>query len=282
MSETILGAPAEPAATGNTAADAGGGQSAAGAASAPWFADFKNPDVKTWAEKLNLPNAEMAAQKAYNLEKLLGADKAGRGVVLPKEGDAKAQEEFYSKLGKPAKVEDYKIEMPDGSDTEQLKAALPLFHKHNLTQSQASGLAKEWTEMQMAKQQAEVEKAQQQATLDHETLKKEWGAEYNTRVQMANAAMRAAGITPEEGLKLEMALGVGRAAKIMSELGKSHMEAPVHRSDDAATKFGITPEEARGKITALKGDKAWTQRYIDGDTSAREEFNRLHQIAYST
>lgn len=277
MADTILGQQTEPSAPATPAPEA---QTPAEGAQKAWFADFKNPEVRDWVSKVNLPNAEMAAQKAYSLEKLLGADKAGRAIVLPKDGDEKAQAEFFTKLGRPEKAEDYKIEMPEGSDLEQMKAALPLLHKHNLTQAQASGLVREWTEMQLASQKAAVEKMEQQAVLDREQLKKEWGSEFNTRVQMANAAMRAAGLDAEDGMRLEAALGVAKAAKMMAALGKAHMEAPVHRSDDNPTNFGTTPEEAKARITSLKNDKAWTKKYLDGDTSAREEFARLHQIAY--
>jgi hypothetical protein len=44
--------------------------------------------------------------------------------------------------------------------------------------------------------------------------------------------------------------------------------------------FGVTAADAKAKIAALQKDTGWTAKYLNGDVSARQEFDRLHKIAY--
>lgn len=217
-----------------------------------------------------------------NLEKLLGADKAGRALVPPKD-DAPAEEwgAFYTKLGRPEKADGYKLPVPDGDSGAFAKTAASWFHDAGLTAKQAETLAAKWNQHvggTMHAQQAEFE---QKSAVDLQDLQREWGDQFEAQSELARRAIREAGLSKEEGQAIERALGLGKAAKVFAFLGKQFAEAPVKGGEGASSsRFGATPEDARARIASLKGDQEWTARYLKGDSDARAEFERLHRIAY--
>ena len=59
------------------------------------------------------PDALLSSYK--NLEKVWGADKAGRALMLPKDAnDTAALDAIYDKLGRPADPSGYEITLPEG------------------------------------------------------------------------------------------------------------------------------------------------------------------------
>ena len=80
-----------------------------------------------------------------NLEKLMGADRAGNTVILPKP-DATPEEfgKFYDRLGRPSDAAGYKLQVPQGGDPEFAKIAGNWFHESGLTAKQGEELAGRW------------------------------------------------------------------------------------------------------------------------------------------
>lgn len=224
---------------------------------------------------------EDAITSYANLEKLLGADKAGRGVVLPKD-DAGADEwgQFWNRLGRPEAADQYNIPLPDGDDGGFAKQAATWFHEAGLTQRQAEGLAGKWNEFATGMQRQQEEAFAQQAQIDVQDLQREWGQGFDQQAELARRAIREAGLSPEEGQAIERALGVKKAAQVFSKLGQQYAEAPVKGTESGRGSFATTPEQAMARIGALKADIGWTQKYLNGDTDARAEFERLHKIAF--
>jgi len=217
-----------------------------------------------------------------NLEKLLGADKAGRAIVPPKD-DATPEEfsAFYNKLGRPETAEGYKLPVPEGDTGEFAKTAANWFHEAGVNSKQAEALAGKWNEHMSSVNQQNEETLAQNAEIDIQDLKKAWGKDFEGNSELAKRAMRESGLTAEDGMSIERALGVKKAAEVFAKLGKQYAEAPMKGGDsDGAGKFGFTQADALTKISALKGDPGWASKYITGDVNARQEFDRLHKIAY--
>ncbi len=263
--------------TGNPTADAGAGA----AGPADWTAALPESargfvQTKGWKQPADLLGSYQ------NLEKLLGADKAGRGVVLPKE-DAASEDwaAFYNRLGRPETADGYKLPVPDGDAGTFAKDAAQWFHEAGLTAKQAEALAGKWSEYTGKMTQDSDAAYEQQAALDVTDLKKSWGKEYDAQTELARRAIRESGLSQDEAQAIERALGLGKAVRVFAALGKQFAEAPMKGGEGAGRgSFGQTPEAARARISSLKADKAWTQRYLSGDADARSEFERLHRIAY--
>jgi hypothetical protein len=118
-------------------------------------------------------------------------------IPLPKP-DAKPEvwHEIYRRLGKPDRVEDYKItrpegvEEPQGFEAELEKNFLQFAHQKNLTQAQVQEIFN-WQHQQSAllnDQRGKITKD----FLDRSKseLKKEWGPEFDENIANANAAIK--------------------------------------------------------------------------------------------
>lgn len=249
---------------------------AAPAAEKPWFDTFQDGDLKTWVGKVGLKNPEAAAQKAWHLERLLGADKAGRAVVIPKDGDEKGMAEFFEKAGRPKTPDEYGIKAPEGADDSFLKEALPVLHGLGLTTKQAQGLAEWWN----GKAEGSVQNARETAAAGRAELQREWGPQFEERAGFANRAIAHAGVTNEEAAAIEGALGVARAVKIFEKMGRLLLEAPSPSTLQANQQFRMSPEEAVAQIAALRKDPDFARRYTGGDADALDKMGRLFKIAY--
>lgn len=269
-----------PAGTAASAA-AAAAPPAGGTAPPDWTANFDDTtrgmiQTKGWKTPAD------AIGSYVNLEKLMGADKAGRGVVLPKD-DAPAEEwaAFHNRLGRPETVDGYKLPVPDGDAGEFAKTAASWFHEAGLTTKQAEALATKWNEHIGGSVQAQEAQHAQQSAIDMQDLQKEWGQKFDENSELARRARRESGLSDAEGLAVERALGLKKAAQVFATLGKQFAEAPMKGGEgQGRSNFGATPEEAKTRISALKADAGWTAKYLSGDTDARSEFERLHRIAF--
>lgn len=281
----LAGNPAPAAAAGDPAAPppaaAPQGAPPAAGGSGEWFDGFPD-DVRGVIQNKGWKSPADAIGSYMNLEKLLGADKAGRGLVMPKD-DAPAEEwsAFWGRLGRPETPDGYQLPVPEGDPGEFAKTAATWFHDVGIPAKQAQALTEKWNEYQQAVGQQMEAEWQQRSALDVQELQKSWGQQFDAQVELGRRAIREAGLSAEQAVAIERALGVKAAAEAFAKLGRAYAEAPMKGGDGAGPgSFGATPEDAKARIAALKGDAAWAARYLNGDADARAEFERLHQIAF--
>lgn len=252
-----------------------------------WFNDFKDPEVKTWLTNYKgaYPNAEAVAQKAFHLERFVGADKAGRGIILPKDG-AKPEEfmPIFRKLGAP--------ETPDGYKVDEKLAKEPVMvkfreHAHKIGMPAAHFDATMQFFTDFAKSQATTSDAalDAQAERDMEELRNEWpGEKYDENIEAGRRAART--FLPHKDAeelkqtlhKLEGALGTKAMMKMWAAIGAGLSEE-AFIDGDGAPSGGMTPEGARLRIAELKKDADWVKRYQAGGLEEKAEFEKLHKIA---
>jgi hypothetical protein len=273
---------ATPAASALAAAPA-----AAPAAPAPapaWYDGFQNAEAKAWAQATGLPDAERAVEKAWNLEKLLGADRAGRTIVLPTDpADAKAWESIYTKLGRPETADGYKITAPEGSDPTFAKSASEWFHKRGLAPSQAQGLAEDWGKF-VAEQQTAAAAAEQTALrAEHEALAAEWGTgpAADAQREMAKRAALKLGLDEAAITALEKVAGFSKTLKALAKVGQMTGETEAVGMGEGAQTFGMTPGAAKAQKARLMADKEWSKKYLNGDHQARAEMAKIDEVIAS-
>lgn len=217
-----------------------------------------------------------------NLEKLIGHDRAGRTVVLPKD-DASADElnAFYGKLGRPATPDDYRIAAPTGGDADFAKAAAAKFHELGLTSKQAAALV-EWNNTQgEGLKAADLAAAQARFADDDRALKGDWGNAYTQNLNQAQAAVRGLGISAEQIDQLSSSLGHKATMELFQKIG-SRMGEAEFVSGGKNEKFGqaLTPGQAKAEISALRVDKDFTAKLLNRDAEAQAKWTRLHQFAF--
>lgn len=276
-----------------TPADGGQGAAAAPAAAAPAAAPAAATPEVAWLPGADEVTVGYLKNKGWtdpgqvldgykNLEKLLGADRAGRTVVLPKE-DASPDDlnAFYSKLGRPATADDYKIGVPDGGDAEYAKAAAAKFHELGLSAKQAAALV-EWNNSQVANLKTSTETAAQTRFADEDrALKSEWGNAFTQNLNQAQAAARGLGIEAAQIDALSSALGHKATMELFQKIGSRMSEADFV-SGSKTEKFGnaMTPGQAKAEIQTLRADKEFVAKYAGGDAEAKARMARLHAFAF--
>ncbi len=280
-SELLSGAPPAggetPPAGGTPPAPPAGGTPPA---AIPWLTGADEVTVgyvqnKGWSEP------KQVLDSYRNLEKLMGADKAGNAVILPKP-DATPEEQaaFFNRLGRPADASGYKLDAIKGSDPEFSKQAASWFHELGLTQKQGEALATKWNEHVGGLTTASQAAQQAAFAADDAALKTSWGQAFAQNVAQAQVGMRAIG-GPEMVDKLSAAMGHKATMEFLQSIG-SRMGEATFENGQTATKFGdaLTPGEAKAKIAELRADKAFVARYIGKDAGAVAEMKRLHEYAF--
>lgn len=277
------------AAGAGAAAAAGGAAGGAGAAAAgaEWFSGIADEGTRTWVQAKGWKDPSALAESAFNLEKLIGHEKAGRTIVIPG-ADAKPEEvaAFRSKMGVPANAADYKLPVPEGGSAEFAGEASKWFHEAGVPPAQAQQLTEKWNAF-AAKTAADanaaaITKADQEFT----KVVGAWGAEADANLEAGKRAasqfIPAANPQERQALmsKIELAVGTETMLKMFAAIGKGLGEHKMAGADAGSGSFGMSQQQAQQRITELKGDKAWTAAYIAGGAAQKAEFQRLFEIGY--
>jgi hypothetical protein len=202
----------------------------------------------------------MLAKAGRSLEQLLGADKAGRAVVLPKdENDTEGWKTFRSKLGVPESADGYKLPLPEGDDGGFAKTAAGWFHEANIPQGSAEKIAAKWngfiTEQIKAAEVAEQQKSEKQLN----DLRVEWAHEFDTKSEMARRGFREvgklSGLDESDLTKIESSLGTAKMLKMFAQIGQYTAEGGF-KGGDGGGGFGLNPSKAQDQINAFIADRA--------------------------
>lgn len=289
-----INAPAAPAAEAAPQAQQSdaGAQALANAASAAapqqqsngeWYSGIQNETTRTWAQAKGWKDPLAAVESAYNLEKLIGFDKAGRTVVIPGDDATPEQRAAYnSRIGVPENAEGYKLPVPEGMDDAFSKQAANWFHKHGIPAKAGEGIVSEYNSY-VAAQQAQQEQARTvQSEQDLDQMRGEWGQAFNERIEISRRGLTEflpAG-TPEERTemmdKLESAMGTKNFLKFAHSLGAGLGEHKLHQGSNSGL---MTPAQASQKIAELKSNKEWTSAYLGGDKVKAKELQDLISMA---
>lgn len=248
-------------------------------AAADWTSGL-NEDLKGYVQNKGFKDPGMVVDSYRNFEKLMGAPK-DRLLKLPeKMDDAEGWKAVYDKLGRPAVPSEYKLEVPKGEEATYNKWK-ETFHELGLNQKQVDKLMGQFNSN--AKESAEQIAKQYESKIELDTayLKKEWGQAYEKHVAQAKAAAREFEMDGETINKLESAMGFAKVMQLMQKIG-SKLGSDTFVSGDKTSGFGgvMTPEMAKNRINALKTDADFVRRYSRGDVAAKDEFDKLHRMAY--
>lgn len=228
--------------------------------------------------------------KGYrNLETMIGAERAGRTVVLPAGDDPAEWSAVFDKLGRPALPADYGLPVPQGADPAFAQAAATKMHELGLPKKQAQALATWWNEQVAAMEQKHngAELAASQA--EQAALEKDWGPAtspaHMVQRELARRAMvelgQKAGLDQQ---KIEAALDAGQKTlgftgllKMLAIAGKQYAE---HGGEGMGGQggFGMTPEAARARRTQLLADKGWRDKAMQANSAEWAEMQRLDKI----
>lgn len=264
--------------TGAQGTASGGAGVTTGAAATDWTTGL-NDEFKGYVQTKGFKDPSMVLDSYRNLEKLLGTDKA-QLLRLPQKEDAPEWNEVWSKLGKPAAANEYKVGDDKGDKAFQ-DWAQKTFFELNIPKKQAEALATKFNEYQKSGIDAQTQNQQMQIQQQDLELKKEWGKAYEQNIAVGKKAVQAFGLDGEMIDKLESAMGYAGVMKFMQQLGsKVGDDSFVSGQGQNGFRGAMSPAQAQSKIQALKGDTDFIRRYTSGDAIARDEMEKLHQFAY--
>lgn len=278
-SAALAAAPAAPAAPTSQQAAAPAAP-AAPAEPASWLNGVDEVSLG-YAQNKGWDNPAKAIDSYRNLEKLLGADRAGNTIVLPKpDADPKEWGALYDRMGRPADAKGYNVEMPSFGDKALHEATLGKFHELGLTKAQGESLMN-WYNSELANglQASEAQKAQDFQMQD-QALKSEWGAAYTQNLAAAQQGARALGLDADTIDKLSDSLGHQRAMNLFAKIGSGLKEDGMATGDNQGFGSAMTPGQAKAEIQTLMQDKNFVARYMSKDAQALAKMDALHKYAY--
>lgn len=219
--------------------------------------------------------------KGYaNLERLLGADRAGRTITIPKdEADADGWKSVWAKLGAPETPEGYELPVPQGQSDVFAKQAAAWFHEAGVPKGQAAKLAGKWNEYVAAQMQAEQQAEQEALAAEHQALAKEWG-QGPAAEQQREIARRAAvklGLDEQAVGALEKTVGFSKVMKAFAKIGELMGE---HKAVglDAGGAFSLTPAAAMARKQQLMADREWGAKAMNPNSREWAELQQLNEI----
>ncbi len=236
----------------------------------PWYGELAEdtaPELKAWIDNKAFADPITALQSGFNTEKLIGLEKAGRTVVMPKdENDTEGLAAFRTKLGVPDSPDGYELPVPEGQSEEFSKVASTWFHEAGVPKAAAASIAEKWNthinELVTAQQDEAKLKAEQQLN----ALKTEWGDAFGKNSEFGRRGFQAygskAGLDENDLKAVESTIGTAKMLKLFHSLGESMSESDFTEGDHKT--FSMAPDEAQAKL-----DEARKKR-IAGDITEKE------------
>lgn len=217
-----------------------------------------------------------------NFEKLHGVPQE-RIIKIPTEQTPEAMNDIYTKLGRPAKPEDYGITTEDEKEKAVLDGLSSKCHELGLNTDQARGVT-EYLQGEVKTGESDLADQQKvKVQQDTEQLQKDWGAKFDENKAQAQAAAKEFDITDEMLAGLEGALGFKAAMTFLQQVGSKLGEAAFHDGGDGG-EGNKTPAQALAEIKELRMDAGFMGKYMDatqiGHKEAEEKMSNLYKFAY--
>jgi hypothetical protein len=256
-----------------------GGAGQGNAPDAPWYG---NAELEGYIGNKGWENAGQVVEGYQNLEKILG-DKAN-ALLVPKEGDEQAWNDFYTRLGRPANASEYKLAEAEGIEAEAAEWFKDTVHKLGLSQEQAAQLFDSWNTYAQSSVTEVQEKQDAQSAKDLTELKKSWGNEFEANVRAGQRAASRFGFTEDEMNGMESAIGTKAMLERFAQIGRAMGEDNFESGGEGRSSFGLTPQVAQQQIQDLQMDGDFQKAYLDpanpGHKAAKEKYTRLFAAAY--
>jgi hypothetical protein len=219
------------------------------------------PSLKRYGSVQDLARAYTEA------ETLIGR----KGIIPPGENDPpEVHRKFREALGVPEKPEGYALKppagVPEGTFTPESAAMFQSWaHKHGLTPKQAQGLLEDYlgstAQGLAANEQARAAKVEEAVT----TLRGEWGAAYDAKVERANRALKQFGgddlvaALAETGLANDPRM-IRAWAAIGEKMGEDN---PAGLGTGRSAGGVLTPAEATAELRRImgKGAPIWDRKH---------------------
>ena len=219
----------------------------------------------------NFNNMEDFVKSYLHAQKLVGADK----IPVPnKHATEEDWNEVFKRLGAPSDPNDYKYDFKDQEmDQGKIQEFNKTAHRLGLLPKQAQGLIKFYNEMNI-NNEASQEEAAAQAQMNVEAeLKKEFGPQYNKRLDQAKRlAVNSLGEDFLENTYLKDGSRLGdnlNVIKAFSDLADKLSEDPIIQGDGTSYMTAKDIEKEINELTQ-EGSAYWDKNHINHQKAVDE------------
>ena len=225
----------------------------------------------------NINDVESLAKTAVHQQKMIG-----NRIPLPKNDEEKA--ELYSKLGRPDEPKNYEVDVPQDYKEyfreESMNEFRNVAHKIGLNNEQVKALM----DFQIAEINHEVENRGSQINVQREeveqTLKQEWGFDYDKNIRAAHRALQVYGDNDVLELMNTEAGNHPALIRMFANLGSEVTEDMAKNTLN--NRLAVSPLAARQEIQQVMNDpnhpyfNATHREHLE----AVEKMRQLHEKAF--
>jgi len=229
------------------------------------------PSLQTFSTVDNL------AKSYVNAVKKIGGN-PDHLVQIPQEGESR--DNFYNKIGRPETPEGYDF----GEDGGKLDFYRNATHQLGLTQDQAANMLQLYAAVEEEQTKASDKQNADFAVESQINLKREWGTNYDSNIDMAQRAF--AQFASPEFSKLMDETGLGNHPELLKAFSKV---GQMLGDDQLIVGSGIggqskSPAQAKEEIESLYQDKEFSKSYLDktdvNHKAASSKMDKLFRTAY--
>ena len=228
------------------------------------------PSLQTFTSVDNL------AKSYVNAVKKIGGN-PDHLVQLPQE--CESRDNFYNKIGRPETPEGYDF----GEDGGKLDFYRNATHQLGLTQDQAANMLRLYATVEEQNQKAAQQQNADFAVDSQINLKREWGTNYDSKIDYAQRAF--AQFSSKEFSQLMDETGLGNHPELLkafSKIGESMGDDQLVVGTGRAG--AISPQQAKEEIESLYRDKEFSKSYLDktdpNHGAASTKMDGLFRTAY--
>lgn len=277
---------------GVVVADPAGGETPPGGVLPEWAPELKDPDLSNWIAKRGerWAGIEDMVRSHKDLESLRGVPETQLIKLAPTE-DKEAWHGpggIYSKLGRPDNPSQYNL--PKIEETGDVFDITSPFREAAFEEGLSGGAVERIGAKVFGKmfefQEAYNTETQRSMSEGMETLRREWGQEFDSNHSIAKKGAEALGFdtNSEEGLNtlgvIEREIGTRAFMHHMLQIGQrlGEHQAGEHGGGQAGPTF-MTPDAAQAEITRLKADTEFVKAYLNGSEEHTKRMNQLFEFA---
>jgi hypothetical protein len=217
-----------------------------------------------------------------NAQRLIGADK----IPLPKNPTEDDLSNIYSKLGRPDEPSGYAIQADGQILTEgDVNTYTDIAHKLGLSKAQANGILDYYRSSIQQTTEAMSKDSEQQRQQIEQSLKAEWGADYDAKVTQANRAV--SDIAGEDLLQMVLEDGTkvgNHPAFIKAFANFADFKNSVTKEDtisENSVNYRMSPADAKAKIDTIMNDRShayWDRKNPVARDKAVKEVQDLYEM----
>src|SRR5210317_28116 len=250
------------------------------------FLSMLPEEIRSHPSLSPIKDVENLARSYVNAQRLIGADK----IPVPVNPTDEDLDNIYNRLGRPESVDGYEIAVDGNIVTEDVaKSYADIAHKLRLTPDQANGIMDYYRSMASQASEMTTEAETQQRSQTEMALRKEWGDDFDARIEDAGKIAQQFGGGELLEMKLADGTKVGNHPDFIKAFAKiAEFRQSVTSEDtvsDAPSSSMMTRQSAQQEIDAIMNDKShayWDRKNVIGRQAAIERVQDLMGVLHGT